>query len=67
MFKSQVAAAALIAAAISGCNETTQPSTEARPVRTVTVHDRAQGEVVSLTGQVRAKDQTSWPFASTGG
>ena len=52
MFKSQIAAATLIAAILAGCNETAPPAPEARPVRTVTVLDRAQGEIVSLTGQV---------------
>ena len=66
MFKSQIAAAALIAATLAGCNETAPPAPEVRPVRTVTVHDRAQGEIVSLTGQVRAKDQTSLAFRLDG-
>src|ERR1700761_3164893 len=66
MFKSQIVAAALIAAAGAGCNETAPPTSEARPVRTVTVHDRAQGEIVSLTGQVRAKDQASLAFRLDG-
>jgi membrane fusion protein, multidrug efflux system len=66
MFKSQIAAATLIAATLAGCNETAPPAPEVRPVRTVTVHDHAQGEIVSLTGQVRAKDQTSLAFRLDG-
>ena len=66
MFKSQIVAAALIATIITGCNETAPPTPEVRPVRTVTVHDGAQGEIVSLTGQVRAKDQTSLAFRLDG-
>ena len=66
MFKSQIVAATLTATIITGCNETAPPIPEARPVRTVTVHDGAQGEIVSLTGQVRAKDQTSLAFRLDG-
>ena len=66
MFKSQIVAAALTATIITGCNEAAPPTPEARPVRTVTVHDGAQGEIVSLTGQVRAKDQTSVAFRLDG-
>ena len=66
MFKSQIAAATLIAATLAGCNETAPPAPDVRPVRTITVHDHAQGEIVSLTGQVRAKDQTSLAFRLDG-
>ena len=59
MFKSRIAAAALIAATLAGCDKTTPPTSEARPVRTVTVEQGAEGEIVSLTGQVRAKDEVS--------
>jgi hypothetical protein len=62
MFKSQIAAAALIAVTIAGCNQAAPPISEARP--TVTVHEGAEGEIVSLTGQVRAKDQVSLAFPS---
>jgi membrane fusion protein, multidrug efflux system len=66
MFKSQILAVTLIAATIAGCNKTTTPTTEARAVRTVTVHDGAQGEIVSLTGQVRAKDEVALAFRLDG-
>ena len=66
MFKSQIAAAALIAATITGCNQAAPPISEARPVRTVTVHEGAEGEIVSLTGQVRVKDQVSLAFRLDG-
>jgi membrane fusion protein, multidrug efflux system len=66
MFKSQIAAAALIAATITGCNQAAPPISEVRPVRTVTVHEGAEGEIVSLTGQVRAKDQVSLAFRLDG-
>ncbi len=57
MFKSRIAAAALIAATVAGCDKATPPISEARPVRTVTIQHGAEGEIVSLTGQVRAKDE----------
>ena len=66
MFKAQIAAAALIAALVSGCEKTAPPAEAARPVRTVTIENGAQGEIVSLTGQVRAKDQVSLAFRLDG-
>jgi membrane fusion protein, multidrug efflux system len=66
MFKSRIAAAALIATAVTGCNQGAPPISEVRPVRTVTVHEGAEGEIVSLTGQVRAKDQVSLAFRLDG-
>jgi RND family efflux transporter MFP subunit len=66
MFKSRIAAAALIAATVAGCDKTTPPISEARPVRTVTVEQGAEGEIVSLTGQVRAKDEVALAFRLDG-
>jgi multidrug efflux pump subunit AcrA (membrane-fusion protein) len=66
MFKSRIAAAALIATAVTGCNQGAPPISEVRPVRTVTVHEGAEGEIVSLTRQVRAKDQVSLAFRLDG-
>src|SRR5208337_2657132 len=54
------------AATVTGCNKTTPPISEARPVRTVTVNEGAEGEIVSLTGQVRAKDEVSLAFRLDG-
>jgi RND family efflux transporter MFP subunit len=56
----------LVAAAVSGCDKPAPPASQARPVRTVTVEQRAGGEIVSLTGQVRAKDQASLAFRLDG-
>src|SRR5678815_59554 len=56
----------LVAAAVSGCDKPAPPPSQARPVRTVTVEQRAGGEIVSLTGQVRAKDQASLAFRLDG-
>ena len=66
MFKSRIAAAALIAATVAGCDKASPPISEARPVRTVTVQHGAEGEIVSLTGQVRAKDEVSLAFRLDG-
>ena len=66
MFKSRIAAAALIAATVAGCDKTTPPISEARPVRTVAVQQGAEGEIVSLTGQVRAKDEVALAFRLDG-
>ena len=67
MLKSSLLAAAVLsAAALAGCDKKAPATTEARPVRTVVVDHHAQGETVSLTGQVRAKDQASLAFRIDG-
>jgi membrane fusion protein, multidrug efflux system len=66
MLKSQILSVALIAAAITGCDKVPPPISEARPVRTVVVERHSAGEVVSLTGQVRAKDQANLGFRLDG-
>ena len=66
MFRFRIAAAAMIAATLSGCDQGTPPAPQARPVRTITIERGAEGETVSLTGQVRAKDQTNLAFRLDG-
>src|ERR1700751_1657102 len=66
MFKPLVLCAALIVAAVTGCDKPAPPTTQARPVRAVTVERRAEGETVSLTGHIRAKDQVSLAFRLDG-
>jgi membrane fusion protein, multidrug efflux system len=71
MFKSRIGVAVLIAAtlaggALTGCGDKAVPVPQARPVRTITVEHGAEGEAVSLTGQVRAKDQVSLAFRVDG-
>ena len=61
-----IAAAALIAVSVAGCDKTSPPTSAARPVRTVTIEHRAEGEIVSLTGHVRAKDEVSLAFRLDG-
>src|SRR5690348_4807406 len=56
----------LIAATATGCGDEAPPTQEARPVRTVTVEGGAEGETVSLTGQIRAKDEVSLAFRIDG-
>jgi RND family efflux transporter MFP subunit len=56
----------LMVASLAGCEKPAAPTSEARPVRTVTVEGGAQGETVSLTGQVRAKDEVSLAFRIDG-
>jgi membrane fusion protein, multidrug efflux system len=62
MFKPQILWTALIVAAVTGCDKPEPPTSQARPVRAVTIERRADGETVSLTGHVRAKDQVSLAF-----
>jgi len=66
MSRLSIVAAALIATTVAGCDEPAPPAPEARPVRTVTVDHEAEGEIVSLTGQIRAKDQVSLAFRLDG-
>jgi len=66
MFKSKILAAALIAATLTGCDKPAPPAAQARPVRTIAVERGAEGETVSLTGQVRAKDEVSLAFRLDG-
>lgn len=56
----------LIAATLMGCDKKPPQAVQARPVRTVTVEPGVEGESVSLTGQVRAKDQVSLAFRLDG-
>src|SRR6202140_1021168 len=66
MFKPQILLATLIAAAVTGCDKPPPPAAQVRPVRAVTVERGADGETVSLTGQVRAKDQVNLAFRLDG-
>jgi RND family efflux transporter MFP subunit len=66
MFKCRIAAVALIAASITGCEKPIPPAAQARPVRTITVELPAEGETLSITGQVKAKDQVSLSFRLDG-
>jgi RND family efflux transporter MFP subunit len=61
-----IAVAALIAVSLAGCDKTSPATSAARPVRTVTIEHRAEGEIVSLTGHVRAKDEVSLAFRLDG-
>jgi membrane fusion protein, multidrug efflux system len=66
MLTSRFAAAALLAAAVAACDQPASPAPQLRPVRAATVEGRAEGETVSLTGQVRAKDQANLAFRLDG-
>ena len=66
MLRFRIVAAAMIAAALSSCDQSTPPAPQARPVRAITIERGAQGETVSLTGQIRAKDQTNLAFRLDG-
>ena len=66
MFKSSILTAVLLAASVAACEQPKPTSAEDRPVRTVSVERRAEGEAVSITGQIRAKDQISFAFRLDG-
>jgi RND family efflux transporter MFP subunit len=66
MSKLSILAAALIATALTGCDKPAPPNDEPRPVRTITIDRNAEGETISLTGHIRAKDQVSVAFRLDG-
>jgi RND family efflux transporter MFP subunit len=49
-----------------GCDKQVPATPPARPVRTVSIERRAEGETASLTGQIRAKDQANLAFRLEG-
>jgi membrane fusion protein, multidrug efflux system len=59
--------ALLIAAGVAGCEKPPAPPPPPRPVRTVTVERHTEGELVSLTGQIRARYEASLAFRIGGG
>ena len=66
MFKFPIIAAALVAVSLTGCDKPKLSAAQSRPVRTVIIERGAEGETVSLTGQVRAKDEASLAFRLDG-
>src|SRR5271166_5559405 len=66
MFTARILAVALISATVAGCNKPPPTASPARPVRTATVERPLEGETISLTGQVRAKDQVNLAFRLDG-
>ncbi len=66
MLRSRIVLAAVIVAILAGCGKPAPSTPQARAVRTVTVERGAEGETVSLTGQVRAKDEVSLAFRLDG-
>jgi RND family efflux transporter MFP subunit len=66
MLNIRIAGAVIAALTLAACNKADPTAPEARPVRTVAVGQGADGEIVSLTGQVRAKDDVSLAFRVDG-
>ena len=66
MFQYRLAAIGLLTATLVGCGDSAPPSPPVRPVRTVTVERQAEGETLSLTGQVQAQNQASLAFRLDG-
>ena len=56
-FWAVMVASIAICAAAAGCSQDVARTPEARPVRTVAIDHRADGELISFTGQIRARDQ----------
>src|SRR5579864_3924395 len=53
-------------ALLAACNKQPAPTAEIRPVRTVTAVAHAEGETVSVTGQIRARTEESLAFRLDG-
>jgi len=66
MFTCRIAAVALISATVASCDKPAPTPSVARPVRTTAVERPAEGETISLTGQVRAKDRVNLAFQLDG-
>jgi RND family efflux transporter MFP subunit len=66
MISCRTAISAVLALLLVGCDQTPPPVPQARLVRTITVGANASGEVVSLTGHVRARDATNIAFRLDG-
>jgi membrane fusion protein, multidrug efflux system len=66
MGKSWILAALVAATAVAACDKKPPSAAQVRTVRSMTVQRSAQGETISLTGQVRAKDQTDLAFRLDG-
>jgi RND family efflux transporter MFP subunit len=66
MCKFQILTAVLIATSLTGCDRKPPPVAQVRPVQTVIVERAPDGETVSLTGQLRAKDEVSLAFRLDG-
>jgi multidrug efflux pump subunit AcrA (membrane-fusion protein) len=65
--RARLSMAAAILTALSGCEQPPSPAAPgARPVRTVTVERRAEGELVSLTGQIKAQNEVGFAFRVDG-
>jgi RND family efflux transporter MFP subunit len=58
--------ACLILALLAGCKEQAPPAAEIRPVRTVTATPSSEGELVRVTGQIRARTEESLAFRVDG-
>lgn len=66
MLRPPILAVVVIALSLAGCKRPAQQAEEPRPVRTVTIQRAADGETVSLTGQVRAREDASLAFRIDG-
>jgi membrane fusion protein, multidrug efflux system len=66
MLDVRIVGAFIAALTLAACNKADPAAPEARPVRTIAVGQGAEGEIVSLTGQVRAKDDVSLAFRVDG-
>jgi membrane fusion protein, multidrug efflux system len=58
--------ACLIVALLVGCKEQAPPAAEVRPVRTITATPHSEGELVRVTGQIRARTEESLAFRVDG-
>jgi RND family efflux transporter MFP subunit len=66
MLSPRIVAVGLISVVVASCDQPAATTSAARPVRTTTVERQVDGETISLTGQVRAKNQVNLAFRLDG-
>lgn len=62
----RIAGLAATAIVLAACHDSSPPSLQARPVRTVVAQRSTGGEPISFTGQIRARDEINLAFRLDG-
>lgn len=65
MFRTRIVAAATVAVALTGCDKPVPPA-PVRPVRAITIECCAKGEMLSITGQIKPRNERDLAFRLDG-